>query len=251
MPVAGTRTVLLVGDDISTHTVLRPLLVEEQYVVRAAGTLESVAAGARLPALALVLLVLDAGMADLGAMQATLQRLAQRAPMLVLAHGTTMALRRDAFALGAVDVVTLPANPRDLRARLRAALGEQAAWEWPSGEQAIRAGGLTLDLQRQHIRDEAGWGTALTWREATILGALMRQPGRPMARHELLASAWGEVVAISTGALQVQLRGLRRKLVRPQAPHGYVRTVRRHGYTFDARATPRGPRTKVSGARGA
>lgn len=239
MPKAGTRTVLLVGDDISTRTMLRILLAEEQYDVREAVTLESVAPAARLPALALVLLVLDATVADLDTMLARLRRLARHAPILVLAHGVTMAMRRDAFGIGAVDVVTLPTGPRELRARVSAALGERAAWSWPAGTQAIRAGGLTLDLQSQDIRDEAGWVARLTWREATILGALMRQPGRPMARHELMASAWGEVTTISTGALQVHVRGLRRKLARPQAPHGYVRTVRRRGYTFDARNTSR------------
>lgn len=239
MPIAGTRTALLAGDDISTHAMLRILLAEEQCDVREAITLETVASTARLPAFALVLLVLDSAAADVSATLARLRWLAQRAPILVLARGVTMAMRRDAFAMGAVDVVTLPASPRDLRARLRAALDDRAAWDWLAGAQPISAGGLTLDLQTRDVRDEAGWVVRLTRREATILGALMRQPGQPVARHDLLAGAWDEATIGRAGALQVYVRGLRHKLVRPQAPHGYVRTVRRRGYAFDARVTPR------------
>lgn len=58
-------------------------------------------------------------------------------PLLLLTHSTDPHLRRRALALGVRDVIGLPATPRDLQARLRAALHP---WR---GECARRSAGAT------------------------------------------------------------------------------------------------------------
>ena len=75
----------------------------------------------------------------------------------------------------------------------------------------------------------------------------MRAPGRLVEHTELLSRVWGVCDAGDANTLAVYVSRLRTKLTRPTAPHGYVRTVRGRGYTFDARAAPRPPQAVEPG----
>jgi DNA-binding response OmpR family regulator len=171
----------------------------------------------------------------------TLRRMGWMLPILALVRHQDLTLRRRLFALGAGDVLTLPANAADLQHRLRAALGHQGAHEQPRTTGIVRAGGLTLAPAGRRVDDGAGWTARLTRQETALLERLMQTPGEVVGTQELLDRLWPTCAPATGNPLAVLVRRLRAKLIRPGAPSGYVQTAPRQGYTFEARATPRTP----------
>lgn len=94
---------------------------------------------------------------------------------------------------------------------------------------------MTLRVESHEVCDELGWRTRLTTRETAILHALMSEPGRPLARHDLLDQVWGERYDGDGNALDVYVRRIRTKLTSATGPRSYVHTRRGQGYVFDAR----------------
>ena len=111
------------GGDAPTQAMMRFLLTDIGCKVREART---VMPAADPGAVALVAIVLDVPEATLTRTFATLRRRGYCCPIVVLMRETSQEFCRRAFALGAVDVVSLPAAPAALQARLRAALMDGA-----------------------------------------------------------------------------------------------------------------------------
>src|SRR5579864_8674545 len=105
---------LVVGGDGPTHLMLRSLLTREGCAVVAVDDVDAVA-----PAAPLTLVAVVAGPSDPQTLAtlASLRRRGYQAPTVVLSTAPSRALRREAFALGAADVMTLPAHAIDLGAR--------------------------------------------------------------------------------------------------------------------------------------
>ncbi len=233
--VKDTPLALIVGGDAPTQGVVRFLLATDGYrVVMAADPVAPLHEGAA-PSFCVVVASFDAP--DPTPVLASLHRAGYRGPTVLLARSPDSALRRRAFALGARDVAGLPIAPCELQARLRVA-GSIVSAEEPHPT-AMRAGGLMLDLTTGAVDDGRGWTARLTRHEARVLAALMRAPGHPQGRHDLLDQVWGEGYEGDGNTLEVHVRRLRAKLARPAVPHGYVRTARGQGYAFDARGAPR------------
>lgn len=233
--------VALICADTATRRMLRFLLQESKCDVIEVSNDGALAGLARSQVVNLVGVVCE-GREDAAATLTRLRSYNARLPILLFTHGSDPHVRWMAFDLGVIDVISLPAAPRDVQARLQVAL---SAYAQPSGEQAVgerevvRAGGLTLRTGTREVSDEAGWSARLTRREAALLRTLMLVPGRPIPRQDLLDRAWSESYEGDGAVLEVYVRRLRAKLVRPTAPHRYVRTVRGHGYAFDARTAAR------------
>jgi DNA-binding response OmpR family regulator len=273
-------TILLVGGDAATRSMLRFLCESEGYAVREVAALwgneaevgpitvaRSEASNGDDPVLYIVL----ADRRGEPAMLAHLARLrAQRAArVLLVMHGADPALRRSALAHGADEVVPLPIAPGDLLKRLRALVGEYSnhpsATPMSTSQHLVRAGGLTLHMQDRVLGDETGWAVRLTAQETALLASLMHTPGRLVTRGELAAGLWGADAAWSANALVVLVRRLRARLrhmgngerlptadalAAQEAPgEGYIRTVRGWGYLFEARARPRVGDTTVPDGR--
>lgn len=232
--------VAIVCADMATRTMLRFLFKENNCDVVEVADCGPITALARARRLSLVGAVCD-GREDTAATLTRLRSYNAHIPMLLFTHSGDPHVRWMAFDLGAVDVISLPAAPRDVQARLQAALSAHVS----SGEQTekdkevVRAGGLTLWTGRREVSDEKGWSARLTRREAALLRTLMVVPGRAIRRQDLLDRAWSESYEGDGAVLEVYVRRLRAKLARPALPHRYVRTVRGHGYAFDARAAAR------------
>jgi DNA-binding response OmpR family regulator len=73
----------------------------------------------------------------------------------------------------------------------------------------------------------AGHRIKLTKLEFGVLRALDDRRGRPVARADLINSAWGTSYAGGSNAVDVVVRGLRRKLA---AQASRIETVRNVGY---------------------
>lgn len=170
------------------------------------------------------------------------------ARLLVFGRGITIDLRRRALALGAHYVIGLPIATHDLQRRLHEALGDAAPATASAAPTHVRAGGFILYPHAQAITDEHGWTAPLTRHEVALLAALMVRPGHPVGQAQLAETIWPDGACNAHNALAQLVRRLRAKLAARAGAPAYLRTVRGHGYVFEARATPRAHDAVVPGA---
>ena len=139
-----------------------------------------------------------------------------------------------ALEAGADDYVTKPFGPRELVARLHAALRRAGA---APDEPAITADGLVLDVAARTVsRDEQE--IHLTPIEFDLLRVLMQNRGRLMTHRSLLREVWGPAYESDVGLLRTHIARLRGKIETggDQAAGGfrYIRTDPGVGYRFAA-----------------
>jgi two-component system KDP operon response regulator KdpE len=149
------------------------------------------------------------------------------APIIVLSAVGEEDEKVRALEAGADDYVTKPFGPRELMARLGAALRRAAP---DPGEPVLRAEGLELDLAAHTVRLD-GDEVHLTPIEFGLLTALMTNRGRLLTHRALLVEVWGAAYAEDTATLRTHIANLRRKL-EPGGTRRYIRTDPGVGYRF-------------------
>lgn len=141
------------------------------------------------------------------------------------------------FSMGADDYVTKPFKIKPLIHRAKALLRRGRAAEG-NADQIVMQG---LEIDRVHHTARAdGRELQLTPTEFRLLWTLLRNPGRPYSRNELLDRCRGEDANALERTIDVHIRSLRQKL----GPRGeLVETVRGVGYRFrgDAARLPDEP----------
>ena len=152
-----------------------------------------------------------------------------RAPIIVLSAVGEEEEKVRALEAGADDYVTKPFGPRELLARLQAAL--RRAGDDPA-EPVLRADGLELDLAAHVVRRD-GEEVHLTPIEFELLSMLMRHRGRLLTARALLVEVWGPEYADDSRTLRTHLSNLRRK-IDPDGRRRYVHTDPGVGYRFTA-----------------
>ena len=148
-------------------------------------------------------------------------------PILVLSAIGEEEVKVEALEAGADDYVTKPFGPRELVARLAAAL--RRAGDSP-GEPAIEVDGLQIDLNAHVVRRD-GDEIHLTPIEFDLLRTLVRHRGRLMTHRALLVEVWGPQYADDTQVLRAHIANLRRK-IEPTGERRYIRTDPGVGYRF-------------------
>ncbi len=129
--------------------------------------------------------------------------------------------------IGADDYIPKPFSPQVLLARVKAVLrrsGKPGAVELDRRE--FR--NLVMDLSKRIVRVD-GEAIPLTTREFDILEFLSRSPGRVFTRDQLLDNVWKEGRFIVDRAVDVHIRGVRKKLGKAE---DLVETIRGIGYRF-------------------
>jgi two-component system KDP operon response regulator KdpE len=150
-------------------------------------------------------------------------------PIIVLSAIGDEDKKVEALAAGADDYVTKPFGPRELVARLEAAL-RRARPE--TGEPAIEVEGLEVDLAARRVRRE-GEEVHLTPTEFELLRVLVRNRGRLMTHRALLVEVWGVEYEDDLQVLRAHVANLRRKIEPEDGPH-FIRTDPGVGYRFAA-----------------
>jgi two-component system, OmpR family, KDP operon response regulator KdpE len=152
-------------------------------------------------------------------------------PILVLSAVGDEDQKVRALEAGADDYVTKPFSPRELVARLQAALRRAAP---APGEPVIRADGLEVDLAARIVRRD-GEEIHLTPIEFDLLRTLVRNRGRLLTHRALLQEVWGHAYADDVATLRTSIARLRRK-IEPEGEPGphYIRTDPGIGYRFNA-----------------
>ncbi|WP_406737957.1 response regulator transcription factor [Streptomyces sp. NBC_00853] len=125
---------------------------------------------------------------------------------------------------GADDYLTKPFSFVVLAARIRA-LARRAG---TPDRGTLQAGDLVLDPQGRRCR-RGDRDIELTARELGVLACLMEQPGRAVAKQDILDEVWDTPHGVDPNIVEVYVSSLRKKI---DAPFGRrsIRTVHGTGY---------------------
>ena len=132
------------------------------------------------------------------------------------------------FNMGADDYVAKPFKIKPLISRIKALLRRPAVE--PASAEVIAVAGIEVD-RTLHTAKLDGEEMLLTPTEFKMLWTMMRRPGRPYSRNELLDNARGEDANALERTIDVHVRSLRQKL---GDKGNLVETVRGIGYRFKA-----------------
>ena len=133
------------------------------------------------------------------------------------------------LTVGADDYVTKPFSPRELTARVKAALRRIQAGTGSGSEGGVLAfRHLRLDIgaRRVTVDDRPVELTAI---EFDLLRSLAEQRGRVLTREQLLEKVWGGTYFGEVRVVDVHLGHVRQKLGNPDL----IATVRGVGYRFE------------------
>ena len=147
--------------------------------------------------------------------------------MLTARAGETDRIR--GLDIGADDYVTKPFSPRELAARVRAALRRNRPGTMTREESDIYRGKhLVADFDAVAVSVD-GADIRLTRREFELLQFLVQNRNRVISRDRLLERVWGYDHAVETRSVDVHVGRLRGKL---GAAAGQIETVVGLGYRF-------------------
>ncbi|MEA2446097.1 MAG: two-component system, OmpR family, operon response regulator KdpE [Thermoleophilales bacterium] len=218
--------VLVCDDELQILRALRVVLREAGFDVTPVATAQEAldAAAVRPPDAAIIDLVLPDG----DGIEVTRQlREWSPIPIIVLSAVGEEDQKVRALEAGADDYVTKPFGPRELVARLQAALRRAVPG---SADPVLSADGLEVDIAA-HIVRVGGAEVHLTPIEFDMLKTLMENRGRLMTHSALLTAVWGQSYAEDVATLRTHIGNLRRKVERPQGPR-HIRTESGVGYRF-------------------
>lgn len=224
----SNERVLIVEDDHEIARVLRAYLEQAGYQVQVAHNGQT--AITLLTQTPPELVVLDLMLPDKDGLDIT--RYIRRHPKLAHLYIMMLTARVEdvdkilGLEVGADDYVTKPFNPREIVARVRAVFRRWHDADQPR-EQTLSYEGLLVDLTRR-VTSVDGRSVELTPTEFHLLVTLLRQPGVPFTRDQLIRPNADYDSLERT--LDSHIRNLRKKIEpNPQAPT-YIQTVYGVGY---------------------
>lgn len=149
-------------------------------------------------------------------------------PVILLTAKTQESDKVLGLELGADDYVTKPFSPRELRARVKAAL-RRAAGEMP---EIYRFGDAEVNFARCELR-RAGKPVEVTPIEFKLLATFIRHRGHTLNRDKLLEAVWGRGTFVTDRAVDTHITNLRKKIESKASEPQFLVSVRGMGYRFD------------------
>lgn len=221
----GAR-ILLVEDDPLIVESLTELLVGEGYSVATASTQRDAIERA-LGDSACRLVLLDISLADGNGFAVCSAVKAERpeVPVIFLTASDDEFNTVTGLTMGADDYVAKPFRPRELLARIAAALRRAQP-----GRRTLRLGPLAIDPDRARVERD-GAEVALSALEYRLLLLFAANPGKLVTREAIRDALWDEAgTYIEENTLSVYIKRLRDKIEDDPAHPSLIVTVRGLGY---------------------
>jgi DNA-binding response OmpR family regulator len=149
-------------------------------------------------------------------------------PVIVVSAISEVADKVLLLELGADDYVTKPFSPRELMARVQAALRRRHK---PTTMVTYKFGECEVDFARMSAR-RAGTPITLTAHEFKLLKYFVENAERVLSREELLNEVWGYNSYPTTRTVDNQILKLRQKLEPNATEPRYLQTIYGAGYKF-------------------
>jgi len=227
-PSASLGTILVIEDDPRMQKVLRRVFASEQYTVVVAGDGQT---GLELfrserP----VAVILDLILPGISGRELcrTFKELTSEIPVIVLSAISEVVDKVLLLELGADDYVTKPYSPRELMARVQAAIRRQRK---PTSSTIVRFGDCEVDFKSMTARRD-GVPVVLTAHEFKLLKYFTENVDRVLSRELLLIEVWGYNAYPTTRTVDNQILKLRQKLEADPANPKHLLTIYGAGYKF-------------------
>jgi len=227
-PTASLGTILVVEDDPRMQKVLRRIFAEQNYNVLVAGDGKTgLDLFLREHPLAVVLDLILPGISGRELCQ-TFKSTSSGTPVVVLSAITEVVDKVLLLELGADDYVTKPFSPRELTARVQAAIRRQK--KLPATA-VYRFGECEVDFKRMSVW-RSGSPVVLTAHEFKLLKFFIENAEHVLTRDVLLNEVWGYNFYPTTRTVDNQILKLRQKLEPEPANPRHLLTIYGAGYKF-------------------
>jgi DNA-binding response OmpR family regulator len=223
-----TERILVVEDDHAVQKALKRLFEAERFSVEISPDGKSALEAFRRVAPSAIVLDLRLPAMSGRDVCREIKRQAPTIPIIVLSATSDISDKVLLLEMGADDYVTKPFSPRELLARVRAALRRSV--RTGSGD-VVAFDGISVDFSKMEVTRDAET-IALTAQEFKTLKFLVQNPERVITRDQLLNEVWGYQNYPSTRTVDNHILRLRQKLERDPANPVHFRTVHGVGYKF-------------------
>lgn len=220
--------ILVVEDDPAVQKALRRLFETEGYTVEVQSDGKSALDSVYSSHPAAIVLDLRLPKVSGSDVCKEIKAKAPALPIVVLSAASDVSDKVLLLELGADDYVTKPFSPRELLARVRAALRHTT--RTPEA-QVVSFDGITADFRKMEVkRDDKP--VVLTAQEFKTFQFLVQNADRVISRDELLNEVWGYQNYPSTRTVDNHILKLRQKLEKDPSSPVHFRTVHGMGYKF-------------------
>jgi len=220
--------ILVIEDDPGIQKVLHRLFTTDGLQVKAAHDGKEALEAMKGPAPEVVILDLMLPGASGKDLCKSLKRVYPNVPIIVLSAISEVSDKVLLLELGADDYVTKPFSPRELLARVQAAIRRLST---PRPVKVYSFGSVTVDFLKMEARRD-GQSVTLTAHEFRLLKFMLENAERVLSREELLNHVWGYSCYPSTRTVDNQILKLRQKLETDPSNPKYIRTMHGMGYKF-------------------
>jgi DNA-binding response OmpR family regulator len=228
---ATAERILVIEDDHAVQKALRRLFETEGYMVEvAADGLDGLKLFREANPSALVLDLWLPGKSGQEVCR-EIKTASPDFPIVVLSAKTDVSDKVLLLELGADDYVTKPFSPRELLARVRAAMRRSMRATAAPATDVFTFGKVKVDFSKMEAVRE-GASVQLTAQEFKVLRFMLERPERVISREELLNEVWGYQNYPSTRTVDNHILKLRQKLEPAPSQPTHFRTVHSAGYKF-------------------
>jgi two-component system alkaline phosphatase synthesis response regulator PhoP len=223
----GNVKVLVVDDEQSILDIVTAYLEKESFEYKTAQDgREGLKIAQRFEPDIIVLDIMLPGMDGLELL--TTLRRESNAYVILLTAKTEETDKIVGLSVGADDYLTKPFSPRELMARIKAALRRMRGGPFEAGSSTLRFHHLKIDVGARQVWMDGNL-VELTAMEFDLLVVLARNPGLVLNREQILEKVWGQDYYGETRVVDVHIGHIRQKL----GSEEIIATVRGVGYRFE------------------